>query len=216
MNNIHKIRYNNARKLMKQKGYKYVSDLVEPYGATQGYLNNILGNNPNKNIGEKVARKLESFFEVEPYSLDKESLTDSHSNVSPAPNLSQQVPLLGKVSAGAFIHTRELEPHEVETWLMSPKDYKGLAFGLRVEGDSMTSAIGKSYPEGSIAVFNSGNKTPNNGQLVLAKVSGADEVTFKKYVYDAGNHYLMPLNPNYPRIDKQFKVLAVFEYAIVY
>ncbi len=141
---------------------------------------------------------------------------ESIGNVAPAPDLHGGVPLLGKVAAGAFIHTRELEPHEVETWLVSPKDYQGRAFGLRIAGDSMTSPVGKSYPDGAIAVFDSGNKTPNNGDLVLAKVEGADEVTFKKYVTDAGAHYLMPLNPHYPRIDKPFRVLAVFEYAIVY
>ncbi len=142
--------------------------------------------------------------------------TQSLTNVSPAPDLYQKVPLLGKVSAGNFINARELEPHEIEMWLMSPKDYKGLAFGLKIEGDSMTSPVGKSYPDGAIAVFNSGNKTPNNGDLVLAKINGSDEITFKKYVYDAGNHYLMPLNPNFPRIDDPFRVLAVFEYAIIY
>lgn len=145
-----------------------------------------------------------------------EPMEISSENTSPAPELRQDVPLLGKVSAGAFVHTRELEAHEVEDWLMAPKDYKGRAFGLRIEGDSMTSPIGKSYPDGAIAVFDSGNKTPNNGNLVLAKVNGSDEVTFKKYVTDAGYHYLMPLNPNYPRIDKPFRVLAVFEYAIIF
>ncbi|MBS9781785.1 MAG: LexA family transcriptional repressor [Gammaproteobacteria bacterium] len=214
MKTIAELRYENALRLISEdKSIDGITDFATKLGKAQSYVSNILGTNPGRNIGNKVARQIEDYFGVQEGWLDA---NHSFNNVSPAPNLSQQVPLLGKVSAGAFIHTRELEPHEVETWLMSPKDYKGLAFGLRVEGDSMTSAIGKSYPEGSIAVFNSGNKTPNNGQLVLAKVSGADEVTFKKYVYDAGNHYLMPLNPNYPRIDKKFKVLAVFEYAIVY
>lgn len=187
--------------------------LAEKAGVTQGIIANLEARNSQKsNYAPTIASALGVTPEwlmtgVEPMVL---------SNVSPAPNLYNQVPLLGKVSAGAFVHTRELEPHEVETWLMSPKDYKGRAFGLKVEGDSMTSPTGKSYPDGAIAVFDSGNKTPENGELVLAKVNGSDEVTFKKYVTDTGFHYLMPLNPNYPRIDKPFRVLAVFEYAIIF
>lgn len=199
----------------------------EELGLSQADLSRALGlkNNSTVNGLEKGITKnskhttpIAKILKVRPEWLERgeEPMASNITNVAPAPDLHKQVPLLGKVAAGAFVHTRELEPHEVETWLMSPKDYKGRAFGLKVEGDSMTSPTGKSYPDGAIAVFDSGNKTPENGELVLAKVNGADEVTFKKYVTDAGNHYLMPLNPSYPRIDNEFRVLAVFEYAIIY
>lgn len=56
----------------------------------------------------------------------------------------------------------------------------------------------------------------HTGTLVLAKVAGADEITFKKYVRDAGREWLMPLNPNYPAIHEPFKVLAVFQHALVF
>lgn len=78
MKDVYETRYANARKLMELNGYKYVTDLINLYGATQGYLNNILGNNPSKNIGEKAARKLEAIFNVEPYYLDKD-----HSQTKP-------------------------------------------------------------------------------------------------------------------------------------
>lgn len=137
-------------------------------------------------------------------------------NVSPGPDPVEQVPLLGYTTAGAFKHVRELEKWEVEDWYPTIKRLNGQGFALRIEGDSMTSPYGRSYPDGSIAIFNAGNRNPSNGELVLAKINGSDEITFKKYVTDAGNTWLAPLNPNYPTLHVEFRVLAVFEHALVF
>lgn len=138
------------------------------------------------------------------------------SNVAPGPDLINLVPLLGYVTAGQFRHVRELEPHEIEDWFPTVKRLNGHGFALRIEGDSMTSPTGRSFPDGSIVIFDAANKSPENGQLVLAKVVGADEVTFKKYVRDAGREWLMPLNPDYPPIHDKFRILAVFQHALLF
>ncbi|MEG2269219.1 MAG: S24 family peptidase, partial [Acinetobacter sp.] len=39
-----------------------------------------------------------------------------------------------------------------------------------------------------------------NGNLVVAKLTDANEATFKKLVIDGGSMYLKPLNPQYPLI----------------
>jgi SOS-response transcriptional repressor LexA len=41
------------------------------------------------------------------------------------------------------------------------------------------------------------NIPAENGSLVVAKLDGTDEVTFKKLVIDAGQKYLKPLNQSY-------------------
>ncbi|CAM6543687.1 S24 family peptidase [Enterobacter cloacae] len=43
-------------------------------------------------------------------------------------------------------------------------------------------------------------KEPVNGSLVIAKLTDANEATFKKLVIDGGNKYLKGLNPQYPLI----------------
>lgn len=141
---------------------------------------------------------------------------DGIANTAPGPDLVEQVPLLGYTTAGAFQHVRELEEWEIEKWYPTIKKLNGKGFALRVEGDSMTSPTGRSYPSGSIAIFNAGNKSPNNGDLVLAKLAGSDEITFKKYVCDAGQCWLAPLNPAFPPLHVDFRVLAVFEHALVF
>jgi SOS-response transcriptional repressor LexA len=39
---------------------------------------------------------------------------------------------------------------------------------------------------------------PINGKLVVAKLDGDNEATFKKLVIDAGQRFLKPLNLNIP------------------
>jgi SOS-response transcriptional repressor LexA len=36
-----------------------------------------------------------------------------------------------------------------------------------------------------------------SGKLVIAKLTDANEATFKRYVEDGGHKYLKPLNPDY-------------------
>jgi len=63
----------------------------------------------------------------------------------------------------------------------------------------MTSPVGMSIPEGMYVLVDTG-KEPINGSLVVAKLTDANEATFKKLVIDAGKTYLKPLNPQYPLI----------------
>lgn len=136
-------------------------------------------------------------------------------NVSPGPDLVELVPLIGYTTAGDFQHVNELQADQIEKWFPTVKKLNGLGFALRVEGDSMTSPMGKSYPDGCIAIFDASNRSPNNGDLVLAKRSGTDEITFKKYVSEEGMTFLRPLNPTYPPMLEEFKVMAVFQHAIL-
>lgn len=137
------------------------------------------------------------------------------SNVSPGPDLVEMVPLIGYTTAGNFQYVAELQPDEVEEWFPTIKKLHGRGFALRIEGDSMTSPIGRSYPDGCIGIFDASNRSPENGDLVLAKRSGADEITFKKYVSEEGMTFLRPLNPTYPPMLEEFKIIAVFQHAIL-
>ena len=63
----------------------------------------------------------------------------------------------------------------------------------------MTSPIGITIPEGTLILVDP-DIAPENGKLVVAKLDGTDEATFKKLVIDAGMKFLRPLNPTYPAI----------------
>ena len=70
----------------------------------------------------------------------------------------------------------------------------------------------KSYPDGCIIFVDPSRRSPHNGERIIAKLAGNDEVTFKVYVEDAGKSFLKPLNPQFPAIFEPFKVLGTVIY----
>lgn len=111
-------------------------------------------------------------------------------------------PLISWVSAGAW--SEAVEPYSIEEiseWYESDSHIEGDAFWLRVKGDSMTSPVGLSIPEGMLVLVDTGREA-KNGSLVIAKLTDANEATFKKLVIDEGmgQKYLQPLNPNQSRV----------------
>ncbi|WP_306587669.1 LexA family protein [Hafnia paralvei] len=109
-------------------------------------------------------------------------------------------PLISYVSAGSW--SEACEPYnltEIDEWYESDTNMFGDGFWLRVEGDSMTSPVGQSIPEGHIVLVDTG-RDPQNGSLVVAKLTDANEATFKKLVIDGGRKYLKGLNPSWPMI----------------
>lgn len=107
-------------------------------------------------------------------------------------------PVISWVAAGAWTEKVEQDRQKLaDSYEMSDYRSEGLAFWLEVKGDSMTSPIGQSVPEGSLILVDTGTHA-QPGKLVIAKLASSDKATFKKLVDDGGRKYLKPLNPNYP------------------
>lgn len=130
-------------------------------------------------------------------------------NAEPGPDVRGLVPLISWVAAGAFDSAQDpLPPGEAEDWLPMPKRNGKHTYALRVRGDSMTAPHGKSYPDGCIIFVDPEKRSPSTGDRIIAKLEGTDEVTFKQFVSDAGRIWLKALNPTYPPITDEFKVLG--------
>ena len=119
---------------------------------------------------------------------------------APAQYNTKSLPVLSHVQAGAWTEALDYTTlgGEIE-WEDAPKSASDRAFWLRVVGDSMTSATGTSITEGTLILVDP-EIPAENGKLVVAKLEGTDEATFKKLVIDAGMKFLKPLNPIYPTI----------------
>lgn len=128
------------------------------------------------------------------------------------PNIPKgKYPLISYVSAGSW--SEACEPYnltDIDEWYESDTNMFGDGFWLRVEGDSMTSPVGQSIPEGHIVLVDTG-RDPQNGSLVVAKLTDANEATFKKLVIDGGQKYLKGLNPSWPmiQINGNCKIIGV-------
>ena len=56
---------------------------------------------------------------------------------------------------------------------------------------------GASFKDGDL-VFIDPDRPAINGSLVVARLEGCDECTFKKLIIEDGAHYLRALNPHWP------------------
>lgn len=135
-------------------------------------------------------------------------------NTDAGPELEGRVPLISWVQAGEFKPAADpYVPGDAEDWLDSPVRGSPNVYALRVRGDSMFNPTGpKSYPDGCIIFVDPARRSPHNGERIIAKLDGKDEVTFKVYVEDAGRAFLKPLNPQFPVIFDKFKVLGTVIY----
>lgn len=130
-------------------------------------------------------------------------------NTEPAPDITGRVPLISWIQAGEWNEASDpLHPGEAERWMPCLSPHSPHTYALRVRGDSMTSPHGRSYPEGCIIFVDPERKSPSNGDRIVAKLAGTDEVTFKVYKEEDGRIWLHPLNPSHLPIRDEFKVLG--------
>ncbi|MCL8323685.1 helix-turn-helix domain-containing protein [Providencia thailandensis] len=162
---------------------------------------------------QDAMNKLAELLRVEVVWLQHGELAGFDSNVSsprpyrPAP----KYPVISWVQAGAW--NEACEPYtldQIDEWYESEVHVHGAAFWLRVEGDSMTSPVGTSIPEGSLVLVDTGREAVN-GSLVVALLVDSNEATFKKLVIDGGNKMLKGLNPAWPimQINGNCKIIGV-------
>lgn len=179
--------------------------LAEEMGIAQGTVARYLNKTREPSI-EDIARIM-SIVGLENMTLTPDGMIDYPDHVIAnvtkldiQPTYQNSFPVLSAVQAGQW--TEACEPYtldEIDEWYETTVRTSERCFWLRVQGDSMTSPIGTSIPEGMLVLVDT-EREHENGSLVVAKLTDVNEATFKKYVRDAGQEYLKPLNPNYTMV----------------
>lgn len=191
-----------AKSRMKEVGMTQ-EQLAEALGMTQGGLGHWLNGRREPNL--EVIAKIFKILQMPGFVVDADgAVSDARAdhNVSfHAMNESKgSYPVISWVSAGDWMEA--VEPYHrraIERWYDTTVECSEDSFWLDVRGDSMTSPAGLSIPEGMVILVDP-QVEPINGKLVVAKLDGDNEATFKKLVIDAGQRFLKPLNPQYPII----------------
>jgi len=195
---IKEIRRNNLELAIKKIGSAaklYAASGVSPSAISQM-------RSGTKNIGEKIARKIETALTLPVAWMDQAHDSQNiHSNTEPGPDISGKVPLISWVQAGAWAEVIDnFHPGDAEDWIETTAKVSSQSFALRIKGDSMTNPHGTpSLPEGSMVIIDP-NAHCDNGNIVVARLNDSMEATIKKLVIDGGQRYLKPLNPAYPTI----------------
>ena len=107
-----------------------------------------------------------------------------------------EVPLISEVEAGNYTVIDNFKPKGQFDTVPVSIEIRRHTYALKVHGDSMVSAVGDSFPEGSIIVIEPEMK-PIPGDYVIA-LNVENETTFKQLIKDGGEFFLKPLNTRYP------------------
>lgn len=104
-----------------------------------------------------------------------------------------KIPIISWVSAGHWQEANDpFAPGSADQWIDPAMNVGPNAFALTVRGDSMA----PDFPEGCTIIVDPAVKA-KSGDYIIARVDEWDEVTFKRYVIEAGLPYLKPINPSY-------------------
>ena len=163
-----------------------------------------------RQLGDGGARQIEMAFDLpqgyfdNPLISSRKETADKEmdNNVVAIPKAKNGgiVPIISWVQAGAMEEVvDQYQPGYAEDWLPCPANHGRNTFALKVEGDSMESRHGRSYPPG-IFIFVDPDRPVTNGCRVIAKDSEG-RATFKSYQEDGSRRYLVPLNDRYEHIE---------------
>jgi SOS-response transcriptional repressor LexA len=118
-------------------------------------------------------------------------------NVTAGPDIIGGIPLISFVQAGGWVEIVDnLQPGDAEEWIPRISGVGPRSFALRVSGTSMA----PDYQPGDIIVVDP-DCQHNNGSLVVARLNGDNEATFKRIVIDGGKTFLEPINQRYQPLD---------------
>lgn len=174
--------------------------LAEHIGVTKGAVSHWLNGRRNPTLQEIGA--IFKYLGVNDASFNSDgTFTVGEPEESPALSRQYEYPLFTSVPAGAFSEVGSFTENDAKAWVSTTKKASKDAFWLEVTGHSMTAPQGMrpSFPEGMLILVDPAEEV-EAGDFCVAGVFGDSEVTFKKYTWDDGKHWLEPLNPN-PRYE---------------
>jgi len=156
----------------------------------------------NSSAAVRKIKEVCGSLEELPWILDggvenKKNAPGHDANTGPAPPPSGRVPVISWVQAGGWTEIIDnFQPGDADEWVSTTKRVGRAAFALRVSGTSME----PDFREGDLIIVDPDTEAVS-GSLVVARLNGNGEATFKKFVRDGGKVYLEPLNSRYQPID---------------
>ncbi|HCF3822485.1 TPA: helix-turn-helix domain-containing protein [Pseudomonas aeruginosa] len=123
----------------------------------------------------------------------------------------RKLPVVGSIAAGAWVEAVDLfQPGDAEEWVDAPGPVGPDAFVLIIDGISMKNPAGPlSFESGDRVVIDPSIEA-KPGDLVAAKLTNSNRVTFKRLQMEDGEWYLEALNPawepRYIRVNEEWQI----------
>lgn len=147
-------------------------------------------------IAEKLLKTVDWVEGLEPSHTAEEPRAAY--NITPAP-VRGKVPVVSWVQAGDWCDA--VDPHPVgagDEWLECPMKHSKSTFALVVRGSSMHNPTGdRSFSEGDI-IFIDPERQAQHRSLVICRLDGSHEATFKRLLIEGDTKMLEAINPSWP------------------
>ncbi|WP_434573230.1 helix-turn-helix domain-containing protein [Pseudomonas sp. Z1-14] len=192
--------------------------LAERLGMSQGGVGHWLTKRRQPSLGDmnRVLQELGlEFLEVAMVIREPDTSTDEGMALAQKYNPYFRYPVSDWRDIG-LVREENVADYGQPRYELTDYHARGDAFWLVVMGDAMTAPSGLSIPEGmSILVDPAIEAVP--GKLVIARLPGSSEATFRKLMEESGQRYLVPLNPTYPKtlFTDQCRIIGVVVQATI-
>lgn len=215
---IHKLRYRILRSVMEAR-HLNLRGLANIIDRSESQTSSFAGANPSKNIGEKMARHIETALGLPLNYLDDSrhlgaqepqgaNEINNAAVISPAQRM---LPVVGQASAGTLIDN--IEEADIEEWVYAPGPCGEGAFVLRLEGISME----PDFYSGDRIVIDPSLEW-KSGDFVFARRNCSNTGTFKQLKYEDGVYYLCATNPDwkpkYLALDEEWQIVGKARYQV--
>ncbi|MDR5867957.1 LexA family protein [Halomonas koreensis] len=203
---IYEIRRANLLRLMQGRTKAACADKWDTSAST---ISQITSKNPNRNLGDQLARKIERMEGLAPGWLDTDQGSHRGSgsvsqhpamyetNIAPPPRLAGYVPVLSWIQAGNWQEVVSVDDlGEDADQVPRPPNCSASTFALRVRGQSMAPKY-----EPNLIIYVDPEVMPFDGDDVVAMLTehGGAEATFKQLVEEPGGQRLLKArNPAWP------------------
>jgi len=206
--NVKDIRRENMRSLARRVGG--ISDMAGRLDKSQSQISHLIGSNPIKNIGDRIAAEVEHAFNKPHGWLDREhfrvqdakAVYDIDSDDQNDAPLYRIVPIVEweDIRNWPALPENKISLEKQEK-VPGPIDISPRSFALRIHDDSMESSTGGiSFPMNSTIVVDPDHEI-NHEMFVIVRIDADAQVTFKQLVIDGKKRFLQPLNSSHPIIE---------------
>jgi SOS-response transcriptional repressor LexA len=184
--NSKEIRLLNLRQAIQEVGTQ--TKLASMVDTQPAYISQILNPTRKEQIGDALARKIESALNKPTGWMDR-----LHDPNEVELNKRRKAPVISYVQAGTWGELVDAFPVGVgDTYIDIDEKYSLSAFALVVRGDSMTPTL----TEGAYIVVDPCAEW-KHGSIVVVRQNGDSEVTVKRLQKDGDNYYLKADNSAY-------------------
>jgi SOS-response transcriptional repressor LexA len=181
---IKEIRRQNLRAMARAAGG--VTALAHRLERSQSQISHLIGANPCKYIGDKMAASIEQAFNKPSGWLDQ-----LHDQGRPMPEV-----LLPSTAAVPFLSLAQIRRWMGTTNVALKTVFSNKMYALQISAEEMEAALGVRFPNGAVILIDAKHSIKNNSFIAMM-AKNTNDFLLGQFITEDRKHYLKPLNHRY-------------------